>query len=151
MVKLNLENFFTTNTVMNPIILKKNNKFLVIMESINIWGEGNTITEAYINYEKEIEKSKKETNYINNNLSFRKEVVWRRWRNIFLISVVIISFAYAQISVISSLAYKFYNVEAVITLINEMNKKIDSLPIQDKKRLKTSINNISNQLNDLIN
>lgn len=151
MEKLNFNKFNKINTEFMPKIYKKDDKFLVILEALNIWGEGNNISEAYSNYNNKITKSESKTIDNSENSELFKEIVWRKRRNILLIILFLIGFVYAQMAVIYSLAYKFYKVKSVVSIINIMNEKLNNISIQDKHLLKKSIDDISKNLNNIIN
>ena len=151
MEKIKLRMLKRNNVKLSPKVVKNDGKYLVILESLNIWGEGNDITEAYNNYEKKIDKAKFENIDTNKNSKLFNEITWRKRRNIFLIILFVFGFTYAQIAVVYALTYKFYNISSVINLLNAMDKKLSSINTEDKIKLKSSINNLSINLNKIIN
>jgi len=151
MEKLNFNKFNKINTELLPKIYKKDDKFLVILEALNIWGEGNNISEAYSNYNNKIKKAESITIDNSENSELFKEIVWRKRRNVFLIILFLIGFVYAQMAVFYNLAYKFYKVQSVVSILNVINNKLNNINDQDKYLLKKSIDNISKNLNLIMN
>ena len=151
MEKMKLRMLKKNNVKLSPKVVKNDGKYLVILENLNIWGEGNDITEAYNNYEKKIDKAEIENIDTNKNSQLFNEITWRKRRNIFLIILFVFGFTYAQIAVVYALAYKFYNISSVINLLNTIDKKISAINVEDKIKLKNSIKNLSINLNEIIN